>query len=137
MDKLGADPGQLLRLISGVNRHLLQNLEAQLRPSGLCIEQFRVLEALHAEDGLAMGELAARVFVDSPTLTCGYGSRTASVISLAICRVTKRSVRRNVSACSRKRLDSPSAFKARRLPRTWRHRAPLFTSGRNGDLIHL
>ena len=69
MSKSGSDPGQLLRLISGVNRHLVQSLELELRPSGLSIEQFRILEALHAKDGLAMGEIAALVFVDNTTLT--------------------------------------------------------------------
>lgn len=60
---------QLTRLICGVNRKLEQAMEAHLRPVGLSIEQYRVLEALDEHDGMSMGELAARVFVDSPTLT--------------------------------------------------------------------
>nr|WP_286181434.1 MarR family transcriptional regulator [Rhizobium sp. ICMP 5592] len=44
-------------------------MEAHLRPVGLSIEQYRVLEALDEHDGMSMGELATRVFVDSPTLT--------------------------------------------------------------------
>lgn len=69
MAKPGADAGELLRLISGVNRHLVASLEARLRPSGLSIEQFRILEALQAQDGLPMGEIAAQVFVENATLT--------------------------------------------------------------------
>nr|WP_246781084.1 MarR family transcriptional regulator [Rhizobium sp. BK602] len=44
-------------------------MEAHLRPLGLSIEQYRILEALDEHDGISMGELAAKVFVDSPTLT--------------------------------------------------------------------
>lgn len=60
---------QLSRLICGVNRKLEQAMEAHLRPLGLSIEQYRILEALDEHDGISMGELAAKVFVDSPTLT--------------------------------------------------------------------
>lgn len=64
-----ADAAELLQLISDVNRRLVFTLEAHLRPSGLSIEQFRVLDTLARQDGRPMGELAAKVGVDSPTLT--------------------------------------------------------------------
>lgn len=60
---------ELSDLICGLNRRLEQIVEIQLKPIGLSIEQYRVLKALNAENGLAMGDLAARIFVDSPTLT--------------------------------------------------------------------
>ncbi|PYE32221.1 DNA-binding MarR family transcriptional regulator [Rhizobium sp. PP-F2F-G38] len=63
------ESGELLKLISGVNRQFEQTIEARLKPSGLPIEQYRVLEALDRHDGQSMGELAVEVFVDSPTLT--------------------------------------------------------------------
>lgn len=60
---------ELSDLICGVNRRLEQIVEVQLKPIGLSIEQYRVLKTLDAENGLTMGDLAVRVFVDSPTLT--------------------------------------------------------------------
>ena len=60
---------ELIQLISGVNRRLEQAVEARLKPSGIPIEQYRVLASLSRQDGRAMGELAAEIFVDSPTLT--------------------------------------------------------------------
>lgn len=63
------DSHDLIQLISGVNRRLEQAIEARLKPSGVAIEQYRVLKALDTLDGQPMGELAAQVFVDSPTLT--------------------------------------------------------------------
>ncbi|HZG28322.1 MAG TPA: MarR family transcriptional regulator [Ensifer sp.] len=60
---------QLVDLISGVNRKIEQAIEADLKPRGLAIEQYRVLRALKTDNGMPMGDLAARVFVDSPTLT--------------------------------------------------------------------
>lgn len=62
-------PLELIDLISGVNRRLEQKVEAQLKPAGIPIEQYRILEALGARNGRSMGELADLVFVDSPTLT--------------------------------------------------------------------
>lgn len=56
-------------LIRGVNRRLEQTLEAQLKPRGMSPHQYRVLEALTERNGLPMGELAIRLFVDGPTLT--------------------------------------------------------------------
>jgi DNA-binding MarR family transcriptional regulator len=60
---------QLSDLICGVNRQIEQTLDTGLRSHGLSIEQYRVLQAVKVENGIAMGDLAARVFVDSPTLT--------------------------------------------------------------------
>lgn len=60
---------QLAHLIAGVNRRLEAEIEDRLRPEGVPIEQFRILRALAAGDGQAMGELAEAVLVDSPTLT--------------------------------------------------------------------
>nr|WP_240536197.1 MarR family transcriptional regulator [Bradyrhizobium cosmicum] len=48
---------------------LEQTLEAELKPRGMSAHQYRVLEALSERNGLPMGDLATRVFVDSPTLT--------------------------------------------------------------------
>jgi DNA-binding MarR family transcriptional regulator len=63
------NPVHFADLISGANRKLEQALAARLKPHGLSIEQYRVLKALNVRNGLPMGDLAARVFVDSPTLT--------------------------------------------------------------------
>lgn len=60
---------ELIQLISGVNRRLEQAVEARLKPAGIPIEQYRILASLSWHDGRAMGELAAEIFVDSPTLT--------------------------------------------------------------------
>jgi DNA-binding MarR family transcriptional regulator len=64
-----ANKVQLPDLIRGVNRRLEQALEAKLKPSGTSLYQYRVLEALTERNGLPMGELAIRLFVDGPTLT--------------------------------------------------------------------
>lgn len=70
MSQLSAgESGELIQLISGVSHKLDQMVEARLKPTGIAIEQYRVLKALSLRDGLPMGELAAQVFVDSPTLT--------------------------------------------------------------------
>jgi DNA-binding MarR family transcriptional regulator len=59
------DAFEFVRLISGVNRQL----EARLKPEGVSIEHFRVLDALARENGLPMSELARQVLVDGPTMT--------------------------------------------------------------------
>lgn len=56
-------------LIRGVNCRLKQALEAQLKPRGFSLHQYRVLEALDAQNGLPMGDLATRLLIDGPTLT--------------------------------------------------------------------
>ncbi|MDQ1196207.1 MarR family winged helix-turn-helix transcriptional regulator [Agrobacterium sp. SORGH_AS 787] len=60
---------QLADLISGVNRQIEQALEGPLKAHGVSLEQYRVFKALAARSGIPMGDLAAQVFVDSPTLT--------------------------------------------------------------------
>lgn len=59
----------LVDLICGVNQKIEQPIIAGLKPFGVSIEQYRVLRALDEANGLPMGDLAALVFVDSPTLT--------------------------------------------------------------------
>lgn len=60
---------EFVRLISGVNRQIEQSMEARLKPQGVSIEHYRVLDALVRENGMAMSDLARQVFVDGPTLT--------------------------------------------------------------------
>jgi DNA-binding MarR family transcriptional regulator len=60
---------EFVRLISGVNRQLEQSIEARLKPAGVSIEHYRVLDALVRQNGLPMTDLARQVFVDGPTLT--------------------------------------------------------------------
>ncbi|MEH3119999.1 MAG: MarR family transcriptional regulator [Methylorubrum populi] len=60
---------QLAYLIASVNRQLEEQLEEGLRPDGLAIEQFRVINALSSADGRPMRDLASVVFVDPATLT--------------------------------------------------------------------
>lgn len=60
---------QLADLICGANRKIEQSIEAGLKPLGVSIEHYRVLMALSSSNAMPMGELAAKVFVDSPTLT--------------------------------------------------------------------
>jgi DNA-binding MarR family transcriptional regulator len=59
----------LADLIQGANRRLKQALEAHLKPRGFSLHQYRVLEALDAQNGLPMGDLATRLLIDGPTLT--------------------------------------------------------------------
>ncbi len=59
----------LADLIAGVNRKIEQALEGPLKAHGVSLEQYRVFKALAARSGIPMGDLAAQVFVDSPTLT--------------------------------------------------------------------
>ncbi|CAN5295797.1 MarR family transcriptional regulator [soil metagenome] len=60
---------QLAYIVASVNRHLEDELQEGLRPSGVPIDQLRVLEALDRERALPMGELATRALVEPPTLT--------------------------------------------------------------------
>ena len=60
---------QLAYIVASVNRRLEEELQEQLRPSGVPIEQFRILEALDRIGACPMGELAARALVEPPTLT--------------------------------------------------------------------
>lgn len=60
---------QLAYMIASINRQLENELEERLRPGGVPIEQFRILEALDANEKLAMGEIATISLIDPPTLT--------------------------------------------------------------------
>ncbi|WP_118132940.1 MarR family winged helix-turn-helix transcriptional regulator [Oceanicella sp. SM1341] len=60
---------QLGYIIASVNRRLEEDLAERLRPGGIAIEQFRILEALDQNGALSMGELAALVLVEPATLT--------------------------------------------------------------------
>lgn len=56
-------------MIASVNRQLELELEERLKPGGVPIEQFRILEALDANEKMAMGEIAAISLVEPATLT--------------------------------------------------------------------
>ena len=60
---------QLAYIVASVNRQLEDELQESLRPSGIPIDQLRVLEALDRDRALPMGELATRALVEPPTLT--------------------------------------------------------------------
>lgn len=60
---------QLAYIVASVNRQLEDELQESLRPSGVPIEQLRVLEALDRANALPMGELATHALVEPPTLT--------------------------------------------------------------------
>ncbi|HEU0220947.1 MAG TPA: ABC transporter substrate-binding protein [Paracoccaceae bacterium] len=60
---------QLSYIIASVNRVLEEELAQRLRPGGISIEQFRILEALAQHETCAMGELASLVLVEPATLT--------------------------------------------------------------------
>ncbi|MEM8742720.1 MAG: MarR family transcriptional regulator [Pseudomonadota bacterium] len=60
---------QLGFIIASVNRRLEDELAERLRPGGVPIERFRILEALDQHGELSMGELASLVLVEPATLT--------------------------------------------------------------------
>lgn len=60
---------QLAYMIASLNRQLEGELEERLRPGGVPIEQFRILEVLDASEPLAMGEIASQSLIEAPTLT--------------------------------------------------------------------
>ena len=60
---------QLAYMIASVNRQLESELEERLRPGGVPIEQYRILEVLDASEPCAMGEIAAQSLIEPPTLT--------------------------------------------------------------------
>ena len=60
---------QLAYMIASLNRQLEDELEERLRPGGVPIEQFRILEVLDAAEPLAMGEIASLSLIEAPTLT--------------------------------------------------------------------
>ena len=60
---------QLAYMIASVNRQLANELEERLRPGGVPIEQYRLLEVLDTSEPCAMGEIAAQSLIEPPTLT--------------------------------------------------------------------
>jgi MarR family transcriptional regulator, organic hydroperoxide resistance regulator len=60
---------QLAYMIASINRQLEAELEERLRPGGVPIEQYRILEVLDASEPAAMGEIAQQSLIDAPTLT--------------------------------------------------------------------
>jgi DNA-binding MarR family transcriptional regulator len=60
---------QLAYMIASINRQLESELEERLRPGGVPIEQFRILEVLDASEPCAMGEIASQSLIEPPTLT--------------------------------------------------------------------
>ncbi len=60
---------QLAYLIASLNRQFEADLTERLRPGGVPIEQFRILEVLDAKEPRAMGEIAAEALIETPTLT--------------------------------------------------------------------
>ncbi|MEM9048219.1 MAG: MarR family transcriptional regulator [Pseudomonadota bacterium] len=60
---------QLGFIIASVNRRLEDELAERLRPGGVPIERFRILEALDQHEALSMGALAGLVLVEPATLT--------------------------------------------------------------------
>jgi len=60
---------QLAYLIASLNKQLEADLAERLRPGGVLVEQFRILEVLNAREPRAMGELAAEALIETPTLT--------------------------------------------------------------------
>src|ERR1700709_1523300 len=60
---------QLAYLIASLNRQFEADLSERLRPGGVPIEQFRILEVLDAKEPRAMGEIAAEALIETPTLT--------------------------------------------------------------------
>ncbi|WP_246731862.1 MarR family winged helix-turn-helix transcriptional regulator [Methylocapsa sp. S129] len=60
---------QLAYLIASLNRQFEADLTERLRPGGVPIEYFRILEVLDAREPRAMGEIAAEALIEVPTLT--------------------------------------------------------------------
>lgn len=60
---------QMAYMIASINRQLESELEERLRPGGVPIEQFRILEVLDAKEPCAMGEIASQSLIEPPTLT--------------------------------------------------------------------
>ena len=60
---------QLGYLIASLNRQLEADLNERLRPGGVPIERYRILEVLDAGEPRSMGEIAAQALIETPTLT--------------------------------------------------------------------
>ena len=60
---------QLAYLVASLHRQLEADLTERLRPGGVPIEQFRILDLLDTAEPRAMGEIAAQALIETPTLT--------------------------------------------------------------------
>jgi DNA-binding MarR family transcriptional regulator len=60
---------RLAYMIASINRQLESELEERLRPGGVPVDQFRILEVLDASEPCAMGEIASQSLIEPPTLT--------------------------------------------------------------------
>jgi DNA-binding MarR family transcriptional regulator len=60
---------QLAYIVASVNRRLEEELQEQLRPAGVPLEQVRILDVLDRHGASAMGELATKALIEPPTLT--------------------------------------------------------------------
>lgn len=60
---------QLAYLIASLNRQFEADLAERLRPGGVAVEQYRILDVLDAREPRAMGEIAAEALIETPTLT--------------------------------------------------------------------
>ncbi|MEH2549189.1 DNA-binding MarR family transcriptional regulator [Bradyrhizobium sp. AZCC 2262] len=60
---------RLTYLITSLNKQIENDLEDRLRPGGIPVEQFRILEVLDASEPCSMGEIAAQSLIEPPTLT--------------------------------------------------------------------
>lgn len=60
---------RLAYMIASINRQLENELEERLRPGGVPVDQFRILEVLDASEPCPMGEIASQSLIEPPTLT--------------------------------------------------------------------
>lgn len=60
---------RLTYLINSLNKQIENDLDERLRPGGIPVEQFRILEVLDASEPCSMGEIAAQSLIEAPTLT--------------------------------------------------------------------
>ncbi len=60
---------QLSYLVASLHKRLEADLTERLRPGGVPIEHFRILEVLDAREPRAMGEIATAALIETPTLT--------------------------------------------------------------------
>ncbi len=60
---------KLVWMLARANRRLETELERELKPRGVPVEQFWILEALHERGPMPMSELAEAAFVERSTMT--------------------------------------------------------------------
>ena len=63
------DLGSVTQLLAMAMRTVTSRVEAVLKPEGLSLDQWLVIEALARQRGLTMAELAAQTMATGPTLT--------------------------------------------------------------------